>query len=94
MRRFAIFLLFGLAACGKQADPAAPPEVAKSAARPAAQPAPGAMPAAMEKMIPVPKDKAQLNRMLAMGYTVHEDHMHPPGVKECAFDKAGGSVIQ
>jgi hypothetical protein len=48
----------------------------------------------MERMIPVPKEQAQLQRMLAMGYTVHEDHMHPPGVKECAFDKAGGSVVQ
>jgi hypothetical protein len=32
--------------------------------------------------------------MLAMGYTVHDDHMHPPGVKECPLDKEGGSVVQ
>jgi hypothetical protein len=57
-------------------------------------PTAGAKPVAMAKMIPIPKDKAQLDRMLAMGYTVHEDHMHPPGVKECAFDKGAGSVIQ
>lgn len=44
-------------------------------------------------MIPVPADKAQLERMLAMGYTVHEDHMHAPGVKECPFNM-GGSVVQ
>jgi hypothetical protein len=53
----------------------------------------GAKQAAMHS-IPVPKDKAQLDRMLAMGYTVHEDHMHPPGVKECPLDKAGSSVVQ
>ena len=95
MRWFAILLLFSLAACGRQADPPAPKQAAKPAATvPAAKSTPSAMPAAMEKMIPVPKNKAQLDRMLAMGYTVHEDHMHPPGVKECAFDKAGGSVIQ
>lgn len=93
MKRFAILLLFGLAACGKQADPPAQKQAATTAA-PAAQSTMAATPAAMEKMIPVPKDKAQLDRMLAMGYTVHDDHMHPPGVKECAFDKAGGSVIQ
>jgi hypothetical protein len=45
-------------------------------------------------LIPIPKDKAQLARLLAMGYTIHQDHMHPPGVKSCPFDKGGGSVIE
>ena len=48
---------------------------------------------AQAAMIPVPTDKAQLERVLAMGYTVHEDHMHAPGVKECPFNM-GGSVVQ
>lgn len=34
-------------------------------------------------MIPMPKDKAQLKRLLAMGYTIHEDHLHAPGVVGC-----------
>lgn len=34
-------------------------------------------------MIPIPKDRAQLQRLLAMGYTVHEDHLHAPGVTSC-----------
>ena len=34
-------------------------------------------------MIPMPKDKAQLKRLLAMGYTIHEDHLHAPGVIGC-----------
>ena len=34
-------------------------------------------------MIPIPKDQAQLKRLLAMGYTVHEDHLHAPGVTSC-----------
>jgi hypothetical protein len=46
------------------------------------------------KLIPIPKDKAQLARLVSMGYTVHENHMHPPGVKSCPFDKKGGSVIE
>ena len=50
-------------------------------------------PAGEMEMIPVPKDKAQLARMVSMGYTVHENHMHPPGVKSCPLDKAGGSII-
>lgn len=91
MKRFAILLIFGLCACGRQADqktqpPAKPVAVATAVA---AQPM-----TTMSAKISIPKDKAQLNRLLAMGYTVHEDHMHPPGVKECAFDKRGGSVIQ
>jgi hypothetical protein len=45
-------------------------------------------------LIPIPKDKAQLNRLLAMGYTVHKDHMHPPGVKECPLDKNSGGVVE
>lgn len=94
MRRFAMLFLFILEACGKQAGPARDQQVGKPADATSALPTIAPKPAAMERMIPVPKDKAQLNRMLAMGYTVHEDHMHPPGVKECAFDKAGGSVVQ
>ena len=34
-------------------------------------------------MIPMPKDKAQLKRLLAMGYTIHDDHLHAPGVIGC-----------
>ena len=33
--------------------------------------------------IAIPKDKAQLQRLLAMGYKIHEDHLHAPGVTSC-----------
>jgi hypothetical protein len=46
------------------------------------------------KLIPIPTDKAQLKRLLAAGYTIHKDHMHPPGVKSCPFDKSGGGVVE
>jgi hypothetical protein len=91
-----MLLLFGLGACGKQAHPAGDPQktgAAQSTSLAVAQAMTGSKAAAMHS-IPVPKDKAQLDRMLAMGYTVHEDHMHPPGVKECPLDKAGASVVQ
>ena len=95
MGRFAILLLMGLTACGRQADQQ-PQQRAKAPTTSAAA-AQSAMPAktsAAMRFIAVPKDKAQLDRLLAMGYTVHNDHMHPPGVKECPLDKAGASVVQ
>ena len=93
MKRLALVLILTLTACGEgSAPPAQAPRSSVSAAN--GLPSAAATPAAMESKMPVPADKAQLKRMLAMGYTVHEDHLHPPGVKECAFDKAGGSVVQ
>jgi hypothetical protein len=92
MKRLAIVIL-GLAACAKQPDHKGAQQLAS---KPAALPT---MPAAQSpmpemKMIAIPKDKAQLARLVAMGYTVHENHMHPPGVKSCPFDKNGGSIIE
>jgi hypothetical protein len=43
-------------------------------------------------LLEVPEDKQQLDRLLAMGYTVHDEHLHPPGTKECPFDMGGGVV--
>jgi hypothetical protein len=92
MKCLAIFLLVALAACGRQADPK-PAQAQAAAGMAAAQSMmPGKAGAEMH-MIPIPKDKAQLDRLLAMGYTIHQDHMHPPGVKECPFDKNSGSVV-
>lgn len=95
MRFLAIMLFVGLVACGKEADQRSAQSVAKPTAASAVAGSmmagkPGPVNAAM---IPVPADKRQLERMLAMGYTVHEDHMHAPGVKECPFNM-GGSVVQ
>jgi hypothetical protein len=53
----------------------------------------GQMASKKPAMLSVPADKQQLERLLAMGYTVHDDHLHPPGVKECPFDM-GGSVVE
>lgn len=43
----------------------------------------GKAPQKQSLMLPIPKDHAQLERLLAMGYTVHEDHLHAPGVTSC-----------
>lgn len=97
MRQFAILLLLGLGACGKSGSEDANSPARNTAPVPPVAATPsmvsGNPATAQAAMIPVPADKQQLDRMLAMGYTVHEDHMHAPGVKECPFNM-GGSVVQ
>ena len=69
-----------IAACGQQRhQQAAAQHPAKAVTVPgmAAGQSKGAL------MIPIPKDPAQLKRLLAMGYTIHEDHLHAPGVTSC-----------
>lgn len=93
MRRVAILLVLGMPACGKQAERAVQQPPAQSVAQPAPQsPVAGKSAAMKPAMLEVPADKAQLQRLMAMGYTVHDDHLHPPGVKECPFDMGGGVV--
>lgn len=45
------------------------------------------------KVIPLPKDKAELDRMILAGYTPHADHLHPPGVKTCPLAQGGEAVM-
>ncbi len=80
-----IVLLFALGACSQQ-----PAEQPRQTAAPApAAPAPAApavtpmAPVQQAAMIDVPKDPAQLKRLETMGYTVHTDHLHAPGVSVC-----------
>jgi len=77
MNKF-IFFFFALAACSQQRHEQTNERQSEGA--------PAIMPAKISKaalMIPIPKDQAQLKRLLAMGYTVHEDHLHAPGVTSC-----------
>jgi hypothetical protein len=97
MTRVALLLLLGAAACGKQSDVGSAHAVPKAAAASsvtAAQSMMGGKSPTEMQLIPIPKDKAQLGRLLAMGYTVHKDHMHPPGVKSCPLDKNGDGVVE
>ena len=80
-----IFVLLGLAACSQPKNA----EMRQGTHHLAgvSMPAKGSMAAkGLAKralMIPIPKDHAQLQRLLAMGYTIHEDHLHAPGVTSC-----------
>lgn len=70
-----------LAACGQRE------QEQQAAAQPAAKaPAIPGMAAGQSKaalLLDIPADKAELKRLLAMGYTIHEDHLHAPGVTSC-----------
>ncbi|MGI8932382.1 MAG: hypothetical protein ACR2FK_08405 [Sphingomicrobium sp.] len=89
MRPLVALFVIGLLGCGQQ------PEANKDAAT---VQAPAAMPRAQPTMaqkstvVPIPAEKAQLQRLEAMGYTVHDTHLHLPGVKECPMDMAGSPI--
>lgn len=44
-------------------------------------------------VVPLPKDQAQLDRMILAGYTPHGNHLHPPGVKECPLAQGSEAVM-
>lgn len=96
--RIVILSLLALTACAKQPDKQSAQQLpARAAEGPSIAAAQSPMPAkagGQMKEIPIPKDKAQLARLVSIGYTIHEDHMHPPGVKSCPLDKNGGSVVE
>ena len=74
-----IVLLLALGACSQQ-----PAEQSQETAAPAeAAPATADAPVHQAAMVSVPKDPAKLQRLQKMGYSVHEDHLHAPGVSSC-----------
>lgn len=82
MRILAGLILLGLSACAPDAE---------AETEPAAQPAmatieiPGAATSVPTKarLMDMPDDPQAVRRLEAMGYTVHEDHLHAPGVNSC-----------
>lgn len=98
MKWLAIVLVLGAAGCAKHSHQQnAQTAPATSVPPPNTRAMQSSMPVkagAEMQLIPIPKDKTQLARLVSMGYTIHENHMHPPGVKSCPFDKKGGSVIE
>ncbi len=70
-----------LTACAQETEPERA-EQKSSAPPPAmapAQPQPGQSSALMS----IPEDPQALAKLEAMGYTIHEDHLHAPGVTNC-----------
>jgi hypothetical protein len=84
MKQLSLVLL-GLAACAQQKTSETRQETRQTAgvATPAKASSPAAGSPKRALMVPIPKDHGQLERLLAMGYTIHEDHLHAPGVTSC-----------
>jgi hypothetical protein len=84
MRITAGLVVLALGACGVERQPDG--QAAASAAGSSAVEVPAAAKAARAQSSPLmamPDDPAALKRLEAMGYTVHEDHLHAPGVTSC-----------
>lgn len=82
LRLLPVVLMLSACAEERESQSNSAPAVA-SAAEPA-MPKDGAAPMATNAaLIDVPKDQAQLKRLVSLGYTVHDEHMHKPGVAAC-----------
>ena len=92
MRRLAALLVLGLVGCGEPeaTDAGGAPSTALPSAPQstvAGTPAP-----TKASLLAVPQHELELQRMIDLGYTVHDDHLHPPGAKECPL--MGGDIVQ
>lgn len=90
MKRRFMFIALAVFACNRQ------PQDNHAAPAPAIPNAIVATKAAASKppsVVPIPKDKAQLDRMILAGYTPHGNHLHAPGVIECPLAQGSEAVM-
>lgn len=94
MKAIAVLMLgLGLAACGDGGSREATGETAAIAPPAAPQSTVAGMPSPTKAaLLAVPGDKSELQRLIDLGYSPHDDHLHPPGVKECPL--MGGDMVQ
>lgn len=79
MRIFVLLLLLG--ACSPQPETEANEAAAVAPVTAAPR---GADPVARQAaLMSVPKDPEAVKKLQAMGYNVHDDHLHAPGVSAC-----------
>jgi hypothetical protein len=89
MRRSLLILALLTAGCDRQ------PEKAKTnpAPNPVAIPQLDGPQSKIPAVVPMPKDQAELDRMILAGYTPHGNHLHSPGVNECPLAKGNEAVM-
>ena len=90
MKRLALLIALGACACDREPkeDAGTPAPTVQDTALPTQAPVSKAA-----SVVPLPKDQAQLDRMILAGYTPHGDHLHPPGVNECPLTKGAEAVM-
>ena len=90
MKRLVLLIALAASACDRE------PKDNMAASAPAA--ADAVLPAETRrsqppKVLPMPQDQAELDRMILAGYTPHNGHLHPPGVKSCPLAQGGEAVM-
>lgn len=90
MKRLVLLISLAASACNQepQRNPAAPDPAATDVMLPA-----DARQSQPPKVVPMPKDQAELDRMILAGYTPHGNHLHPPGVKSCPLAQGSEAVM-
>jgi hypothetical protein len=83
-----VMLMVGAGACERQPQESVAPSIDPQ--NMLASPGPVSKPPAL---IPMPDDKAELDRLILAGYTPHSDHLHAPGVNECPLTKGSDVVM-
>lgn len=83
-----LIALLGAAACEREPQDGTAPVI--PAGNVLASPGPVSKP---PQLIPIPKDQAEVDRLILAGYTPHADHMHAPGVNECPLTKGSEAVM-
>lgn len=85
-----VLLLIALTASACDREPERRAVPAPAATEPRATAARQSQP---PKVIPLPKDQAELDRLILAGYTPHAEHLHPPGVKSCPLAQGDEAVM-
>lgn len=83
-----LLIALGLCACNREPE--------RGDVTPAPTDVMSSMPAAQSKallVVPMPKEQAELDRMILAGYTPHGSHLHPPGVKNCPLAQDGNEAV-
>ena len=90
MKALMLLMPLSLAACDQKSDERsdAPPTIP-----PAAEIAGPAQVSKPPELVPLPKEQAQLDRMILAGYTPHADHLHAPGVERCPMATGTEAVM-
>lgn len=89
MKYGALLIALAVSACDGNRQDAAPSAPAATDAQLPAE----ARRSQPPKVVPKPKDDAELDRLILAGYTPHYDHLHPPGVKSCPMAKGEEAVM-